>query len=154
MDTRRHFVLSVLTGLVVLALGAFALFRERNPFTGVDVATLMAIVVFVVMIALLLNDIGLRLEMRLPRHFRRLGPGFGLVKALKSMTAKIDAVRDRHSAGELTEAQAAEAESRLFDECSAYFKDKRWKQVEQLKRQGNLEDGKALANRIREDHGL
>jgi len=154
MDTRRHFVLSVLFGLLVLALAAFALFRERNPFTGVDVATLLAIIAFVVMIALLLNDIGLRLEMRLPRHFRRLGPGFGLVKALKSMTTKIDEVRARHSAGELTEQQAAEAESDLFDSFSDYFKDRRWKQVEQLKRQGNLDDGKALANRIREDHKL
>lgn len=154
MDTRRHFVLVVLSGLVLLGLGAFVLFRERNPFTGIDVATLLAIIVFVVMIGLLLNDIGLRLEMRLPRHFRRLGPGFGLVKALKSMTVKIDAVRARQAAGELTDKQAAEAESDLFDSFSAYFKDKRWKQVEQLKRQGNLDDGKALANRIREDHKL
>jgi len=154
MDTRRHFVLAVFSGLVLLALGAFALFRERNPFTGIDVATLLAIVVFVVMIGLLLNDIGLRLEMRLPRHFRRLGPGFGLVKALKSMTVKIDEVRARQTAGELTEQHAAEAESDLFDSFSEYFKDRRWKQVEQLKRQGNLDDGKALANRIREDHKL
>ena len=154
MDTRRHFVLVVLSGLVLLAVAGFALFRDRNPFTGVDVATLLAIVVFVVLMALLLNDIGLRLEMRLPRHFRRLGPGFGLVSALKSMTTKIDAVRAQQAAGESTEKQAAEAESDLFDSFSAYFKDRRWKQVEQLKRQGNLNDGKALGNRIREDHGL
>lgn len=154
MDSRRHFILAVFSGLLLLTLAAFALFRSRNPFTGIDIATLFAIVAFVVLIGLLLNDIGLRLEMRLPRHFRRLGPGFGLVKSLKSMTAKIDEVRARHSAGELTEQQAAEAESDLFDSFSDYFKDRRWKQVEQLKRQGNLEDGKALANRIREDHGL
>jgi hypothetical protein len=154
MDSRRHFVLAVFSGLLLLALAAFALFRSRNPFTGIDIATLLAIIAFVVLIGLLLNDIGLRLEMRLPRHFRRLGPGFGLVKALKSMTAKIDEVRARQTAGELTEQQAAEAESDLFDSFSAYFKDRRWKQVEQLKRQGNLDDGKLLANRIREDHKL
>jgi hypothetical protein len=154
MDTRRHFVLVVFSGLLLNALAGFAQFRERTPFTGVDVATLLAIIAFVVLIGLLINDIGLRLEMRMPGHFRRLGPGFGLVAALKWMTSKIDAVRAQQAAGELTDSQASEAESDLFDSFSLYFTDRRWKQVEQLKRQGHLVDGKALGNRIREDHGL
>jgi hypothetical protein len=43
MDTRRHFVLAFIAALLLIALAGFALFHARNPFTGIDFATLTAI---------------------------------------------------------------------------------------------------------------
>lgn len=154
MDTRRHFVLTVVAGLALLAVAGFVLFHARNPFTGIDLAALVATLVFMAMIGMLLDDIGVRLEMRLPRQFRKLGPGFGLVKAAKSMTTKVEAIRARMAAGEINDAQAAEEERKLFEAFSEYFTDRRWRQVDKLKRQGDFADAKALAGKIREDHGF
>lgn len=141
-------------GVATVGLITFVLLHERSLFWSVDFAALLAAIVFLALVALLLTDVGVQLEMRLPRQFRTLGSGYGLVRALKAALAKIDAVRARREAGELTAEQAEAEEAKLFDAMSRYFTDKRWKEVHNLKNKGYPDDAKTLAQNIRDTHQM
>lgn len=86
--------------------------------------------------------------------FVRLGQGFGLVKAMRTVTERIESVRWRVTQGILDSSAAQAQERYLMGRLGSYASDPRWDEILKLKEEGRVEEARDRANRLRSEYDL
>jgi len=82
--------------------------------------------------------------------YKKLGPGFGLVKAMQFTLAQIEKVRQEV-------VDAAEQQNKItaqMHDLNSFYEDERWDKVGNLKENGRMEEARNVSNAIRKDHNL
>jgi hypothetical protein len=86
--------------------------------------------------------------------FARLGQGFGIVKAMKAVTERIEEVRVRVGTGVLDANEARLQERYLMGRLGMYVNDSRWDRIVELKDAGRVEEARELAAKLRKEYEL
>ena len=86
--------------------------------------------------------------------FARLGRGFGLVKALQTVTSRINDLRIQVTDGLIASTEEINRERDLMNQLHNFMHDDRWKDVVSLKESGRVEEAREKARALRKDYDL
>lgn len=86
--------------------------------------------------------------------FSRLGQGFGIVKALRTVTDRIETLRQRATEGALSPEEEAAEETFLVSRLGEYYNDPTWEEIVDLKQSGRIEEARDRANHLRRKYDL
>lgn len=151
---RVRLALALAVAMVILAAAGVAIFMPVNPLRQPIAQWTIFGVVAVGLGILGLLELRPRHRSRLVKHFTSFGKGYGLVEGLRHATEQIDAIRDRHARGELSDDEALVEEERVLLRLAAFYGDKRWREVMRKKRAHEERGAQELAKALRREYRL
>ena len=86
--------------------------------------------------------------------FSKLGRGFGIVKAMQTVTSRINELRIQVTDGLIPVAEEIELERRQMKRLTDFMNDDRWSEVMDLKDRGRMEEARERAQSLRRDYDL